>query len=77
MPGRLRLPGGEPRKASQKRTRRSQRLPTRINPPWRFGDRIFWQKKAGTFQRVIGDEIAEVLIAGRLYRVRLADLGPG
>jgi hypothetical protein len=47
MTGRSRLPGGEPRKASQKRARRGEQLPTRIAPQWRVGDRVRWQDKAG------------------------------
>jgi hypothetical protein len=48
-----------------------------MSPQWRFGDCIVWQKKAGTFQRELGDENAEVLIAGRVYRVPISHLTPG
>ena len=74
MSGRTRLPGGEPRKASQKRTRRRAPLPTRITPQWRMGDRVRWQDKAGLFHRDLGDGNAEVTIANRAYRVRIGDL---
>lgn len=77
MSGRTRLPGGEPRKASQKRTRRAGSIPTRITPQWRMGDRVRWQDKVGLFHRDLGDGNAEVTIANRAYRVRIADLRPG
>jgi hypothetical protein len=77
MSGRTRLPGGEPRKASQKHTRRGAALPSRITPQWRMGDRVRWQDKAGLFHRDLGDGHAEVTIANRAYRVRIGDLRPG
>jgi hypothetical protein len=77
MTGRNRLPGGEPRKASQKRTRRAGPPATRLTPQWRIGDRVRWHDKAGVFHRDLGDENAEVTIANRAYRVRIGDLGPG
>jgi hypothetical protein len=77
MTGRTRLPGSEPRKASQKRTRRGQVGAIRIAPPWRRGDRVRWQDKAGFFHRDRGDGNAEVTIANRAYRVRIGDLRPG
>ena len=77
MSGRARLPGGEPRKASQKRTRRAGPPATRLSPQWRIGDRIRWQDKAGLFRRDPGDGNAEVTIANRTYRVRIGDLWQG
>jgi hypothetical protein len=77
MTGRNRLPGGEPRKASQKRTRRAGPPATRLTPQWRIGDRVRWHDKAGVFHRDLGDGNAEVTIANRAYRVRIGDLGPG
>jgi hypothetical protein len=77
MTGTTRLPGGEPRKASQKRSRRAGPPPTRIAPQWRMGDRVRWQDKAGTFHRDLGDGNAEVTIANRAYRVRIGELKPG
>jgi hypothetical protein len=47
MTGRTRLPAGEPRKASQRRIRRGEPMPTRMMPQWRNGDRIRWHDKAG------------------------------
>jgi hypothetical protein len=76
MTGRTRLPAGEPRKASQRHTRRAKTPPTRITRQWRAGDRVRWQDKAGLFHRDLGDGNAEVTIANRAYRVRIADLRP-
>jgi hypothetical protein len=77
MTGRTRLPAGEPRKASRRRIRRVGTLPTRMTPQCRTGDRVRWQDKAGLFHRDLGDGNAEVTIADRTYRVRIADLRPG
>ena len=75
MSGRARLPGGEPRKASQRNSRRAGALPTRISPVWRSGDNVHWQGRAGVFRRDVGDgENAEIGIGERIYRVRLKDL---
>jgi hypothetical protein len=78
MTGRTRLPGGEPRKASQKRTRRAGTIPPRLTPQWRLGDRVAWGGRVGSFLRDLSDGIhAEIRIEQRLYRVRIADLRPG
>jgi hypothetical protein len=77
MTGRSRLPAGEPRKASQRRTRPAGTGFTRIMPQWRMGDRVRWQDKIGHFHRDLGDGNAEVTIANRAYRVRIGDLRPG
>jgi hypothetical protein len=77
MTGRTRLPAGEPRKASQRRIRRAGTSPTRITPQWSNGDKVRWHDKAGVFHRDLGDGNAEITIASRAYRVRIADLGPG
>ena len=77
MTGTTRLPGGEPRRASQKRTRRAGPPPTRMMPQWRMGDRVRWQDKTGHFHRDLGGGHAEVTIANRVYRVRIAELRPG
>ena len=75
MSGRQRLPAGEPRKASQWRTRRaapSQVSVSRVGHP---GDKVRWRDRIGDFQRDLGDgEHAEIMISDRTYRVRLADL---
>ena len=76
MSGRQRLPAGEPRKASQRRTRRAA-APSRVpvNRVWRLGDKVRWRDRTGDFQRDLGDgEHAEIVIADRTYRVRLEDL---
>lgn len=76
MSGRARLPGGEPRKASQRNTRRAGQSPTRIAPVWRPGDVVRWKGRGGTFRRDVGDgEHAEIALAERIYRVRLSELG--
>jgi hypothetical protein len=76
MTGTSRLPAGEPRKASQRRTRRGKPMLALLAPQWRMGDRVRWDK-AGLFQRDLGDGNAEMIIANRAYRVRIADLKPG
>ena len=75
MTGRARLPGGEPRKASQRNSRRAEAVPKRIAPVWKPGDQVRWKDRTGTFRRYIGDgEHAEVTSSERVYRVRIADL---
>jgi hypothetical protein len=68
---------GEPRKASQKRTRRAGSIPTRLTPQWSLGDRVAWGR-IGSFVRDLNDGIhAEIRIEQRVYRVKIADLRPG
>lgn len=75
MSGRSRLPGGEPRKASQRNSRRAGQNSARIAPVFRPGDQVRWKDRAGTFRRDVGDgEHAEVTIGERVYRVKLAEL---
>lgn len=75
MSGRARLPGGEPRKASQRNTRRAAAAPVRITPTYRSGDPVRWKDRAGTFRRDLGDgEHAEITIGERVYRVRTSEL---
>ena len=75
MSGRSRLPGGEPRKASQRNSRRAGAPPIRITPSYRTGDPVRWKDRAGLFRREIGDgEHAEIAIGERIYRVRIAEL---
>ena len=74
MTGRSRLPGGEPRKASQRNTRRPV-TPTKAAPVWRASMPVLWKGRAGVFRREVGDgEHAEVVIKGRVYRVRISEL---
>ena len=76
MTGRSRLPGGEPRKASQRNKRNvSSSCGAKLTPTWRLGDRAHWNDRIGTFRREVGDgEHAEIVIGGRVYRVRIAEL---
>ena len=75
MSGRQRLPGGAPRKASQRKTRRAPPVTSRISPSWRAGEGVRWQGRAGIFRRDVGDgEHAEIVIAERVYRVRIKEL---
>ena len=75
MSGRARLPGGEPRKASQRTQRRAASMPARISPIWRAGEAVRWKGRAGVFRRVVDDgEHAEIVIAERVYRVRIGEL---
>ena len=75
MSGRQRLPAGEPRKASQRRTRRAAPLQSRISRVWRPGDAVRWRERTGNFHRDLGDgENAEIIIANRTYRVRIEEL---
>ena len=75
MSGRARLPGGEPRKASQRNSRRAEAPTRRIAPVWKAGDQVQWQAHTGVFRRHVGDDMhAEVTSDGRVYRVRVADL---
>ena len=75
MSGRQQLPAGEPRKASQRRSRRaapSRPLAIRV---WHVGDQVHWRDRIGVFSRDLGDgEHAEVKIGDRTYRLRTAEL---
>ena len=75
MTGRSRLPGGEPRKASQRNKRNVSAAPAKISRVWQASMPVLWKGRAGVFRRDVGDgEHAEVLIDGRIYRVRLSEL---
>jgi hypothetical protein len=75
MPGRARLPGGEPRKVSQRNTRRAVSPAAKATPVWRASMPVLWKGRAGIFRRDVGDgEHAEVVIEGRIYRVRIGEL---
>jgi hypothetical protein len=74
MSGRARLPGGEPRKASQRNTRRPVSHAKAV-PVWRASMPVLWKGRAGIFRRDVGDgEHAEVVIEGRVDRVRIGEL---
>jgi len=74
MPGRQRLPGGEPRKASQRNTRRTP-VAARIASIWRSGDNVFWKGRAGVYRRDVGDgEHCEIVLGSRIYQVPTKEL---
>jgi hypothetical protein len=76
MSGRARLPAGEPRKASQRNSRRAAPILARITPTWRAGDTVRWKGRVGVFRRDVGDgEHAEIAVDKRVYRVRMIELG--
>ena len=75
MSGRNRLPAGEPRKASQKRSRRAAQPATQAAVTWAAGAAVRWQNRDGVFHRDVGDgEHSEIVIGERTYRVRTRDL---
>jgi hypothetical protein len=75
LSGKQRLPGGEPRKASQRNKLRAGSPPGRISPTFRAGEPVRWKGRAGVFRRDVGDgEHAEIGIAERVYRVRIGEL---
>jgi hypothetical protein len=75
MSGRARLPGGEPRKASQRKTRRPAAIRVVIAAAWRPGNDVRWKGRVGRYRRDIGDgEHCEILLESRVYRVPTRDL---
>src|SRR5829696_24562 len=74
MSERIRLPSSEPRKASQRRTRRAAPAPTAIEPSWRPGDKVHWRGYVGQFLRKAVDGRAEMMIGTRTYRVVAGEL---
>jgi hypothetical protein len=73
MSGRSRLPGGSPRKASQRNKRTT--VSAKATPVWRASMPVLWKGRAAIFRREVGDgEHAEVVIEGRVYRVRIGEL---
>jgi hypothetical protein len=76
MTGRSRLPGGEPRKASQRNKRNvSSFSAAKITPTWRASMPVLWKGRAAVFRREVGDgEHAEILVDERIYRVRISEL---
>jgi hypothetical protein len=73
--GRARLPGGEQRKASQKRSRPAAPIAAVAAAPLKPGDRVRWLRHTGIVQRVVGDQ-ADVRQDGRdtLWRLPVAEL---
>ena len=75
MSGTRRLPGGEPRKASQRNSRRAVPPADKASPVWRASIPVLWKGRAGIFRRDVGDgEHAEIVIDGRVYLVRISEL---
>ena len=74
MPGRARLPGGEQRKTSRRRTRHPTLSRTTIERAWRAGDKVSWNGYTGTFLRDTVDGQAEVLIGTRTYLIGRGEL---
>jgi hypothetical protein len=78
MSGRNRLPGGEMRKASQRRARPAEVRTISLEVPWLAGDKVRWRERAGVYRRDVEDgEHAEIVLAERIYRVRRAELRQG
>jgi hypothetical protein len=76
MSGRSRLPGGHPRKASQRNSRPAAPKTISISPTWGPGHRVRWKDRAGVLRRDVGDgEHAEIVLGERVYRVRTVELG--
>jgi hypothetical protein len=73
--GRVRLPGGQPRKASQKRSRPAAPIAEVAAPTLKPGDRVRWSRYTGTVRRVAGDK-ADVVEDSRrtLWRLPVAEL---
>ena len=75
MTGCARLPGGEQRKASQKRSRPATPIAAVAEPTLRPGDRVRWSRHTGSVQRVVGDQ-ADIRQDGRdtLWRLPVKEL---
>ena len=75
MSGRHRLPAGEPRKASQRRSRHAAPSRSLAIRHWHVGNQVHWRDRIGVFSRDLGDgEHAEVKIGDRTYQLRTAEL---
>jgi hypothetical protein len=80
MTRRTRLPGGELRKASQRREKLTApaRVAVAVAPRWRPGDAVRWKNYAGQFlQLADDDEHVVILIGQRRWRVPGRELLPG
>jgi hypothetical protein len=76
MPGGPRLPSGEPRKASQKRSRRGVPISAAAAPPpLHPGDRVRWSRYTGTVRHVVDNQADVVEDARRtVWRLPVAEL---
>ncbi len=76
MPGRISLPSGAGRKASQRH--KHDAVPAPASAPsgrqWQPGDKVRWRDYAGHFLRDADDGQVEVLIGTRTYRVHRGEL---
>jgi hypothetical protein len=79
MSGGAHLPGGEQRKASQRRSRRAMVMSSGATPmptqTLQRGDRVRWSRSTGTVERLIGD-VADIRQDGTdaLWRLPVAEL---
>ena len=76
MTRRARMPGGEPRKASQRQRRLAAPSRVVVERSWRPGDKVRWRNHSGTYLRDAEGGQAEVLIRKRTYRVVVGKLQP-
>ena len=53
MTGKSRLPGGEPRKASQRQRRLAAPRRVVIERSWRAGDQVRWRDRDGVYLRAV------------------------
>jgi hypothetical protein len=72
--GQARLPGGERRKASQRRVGHASLATVWVTPDWPPGARVAWQGRVGMFLRDADDDQVELMIGSRTYRVRRAEV---
>jgi len=68
------LPGGERRKASQRRTWHAPAPTAWVTPDWPPGARVAWNGRIGMFLREAEDDQVELLIGSRAYRVRRGEV---
>ena len=76
MPGGARLPPGEPRKASQKRSRKAAApIAAVATPTFNPGDRVRWSRYVGIVRRVAGDK-ADIVenVRKTVWRVSVTEL---
>jgi hypothetical protein len=76
MAGRGRLPGGTPRKASQRQRRLSAPSRVVVERSWRAGDQVRWRDRDGMFLRAVDDGLADIRIEARTCRVVVGELRP-
>ena len=74
MPGRVPLPSGARRKASQRYKHDAAPAPAPRGPQWQPGDKVHWRDYAGYFLRDADDGQVEILIGMRTYRIDRGEL---